>query len=199
MLFQQRFLVGIRNGTITLAFRRWRRPTVRSGGTLLTAIGELSISSVSETALGHISSQDATRAGYDSLDALLAELNERHDGRIYRIELGTLRPDPRVTLRESQVMTDDDQRSVLRRLTQFDARAPEGPWTFRTLELIDEHPGLRAADLCRLARQDKDQFKLNVRKLKALGLTESLEIGYRLSPRGSAFVRTLRLRQSKDS
>ena len=199
MLFQQRFLVGIRNGTITLAFRRWRRPTVRSGGTLLTSIGELSISSVSETALGHISSQDATRAGYDSLDALLAELNERHDGRIYRIELGTLRPDPRVTLRESQVMTDDDQRSVLRRLTQFDARAPEGPWTFRTLELIDEHPGLRAADLCRLARQDKDQFKLNVRKLKALGLTESLEIGYRLSPRGSAFVRTLRLRQSKDS
>ena len=199
MLFQQSFLVGIRNGTITLAFRRWRRPTVRSGGTLLTSIGELTISSVSETALDHISSQDATRAGYDSLDALLAELKERHDGRIYRIELGGLRPDPRVALRESQVMTDNDHRSVLQRLTQFDARAAEGPWTFRTLELIDEHPGLRAADLCRFARQDKDQFKLNVRKLKALGLTESLEIGYRLSPRGSAFMRTLRLRHSKDS
>jgi hypothetical protein len=96
-------------------------------------------------------------------------------------------------------VTDDDHRSVLQRLTQYHTRATEGPWTVRTLELIDEHPGLRAADLCRLARQDKDQFKLNVRKLKALGLTESLEIGYRLSPRGSAFVRTLWLRQSKDS
>ena len=90
-------------------------------------------------------------------------------------------------------------RSVLQRLTQLDARAAEGPWALGTLELIDEHPGLRAADLCRLAGQDKDQFKLNVRKLKTLGLTESLEIGYRLSPRGAAFVRTLRLQHPKDS
>ena len=27
-----------------------------------------------------------------------------------------------------------------------------------------------------------------MRKLKALGLTESLEVGYRLSPRGRAFL-----------
>jgi hypothetical protein len=31
-------------------------------------------------------------------------------------------------------------------------------------------------------------FKVNVRKLKALGLTESLEIGYRLSARGHAWL-----------
>jgi hypothetical protein len=31
-------------------------------------------------------------------------------------------------------------------------------------------------------------FKANVRKLKALGLTESLDIGYRLSPRGEALL-----------
>jgi hypothetical protein len=36
---------------------------------------------------------------------------------------------------------------------------------------------------------DKLPFKLNVRKLKALGLTESLEIGYRLSPRGLVFMK----------
>ena len=30
-------------------------------------------------------------------------------------------------------------------------------------------------------------FKRNVRKLKELGLTESLEVGYRLSPRGEAY------------
>ena len=35
-------------------------------------------------------------------------------------------------------------------------------------------------------------FKLNVRKLKALGLTESLEVGYRLSPRGKSLLHRLR-------
>lgn len=31
-------------------------------------------------------------------------------------------------------------------------------------------------------------IKRDVRKLKALGLTESLEVGYRLSPRGRAYL-----------
>jgi hypothetical protein len=38
---------------------------------------------------------------------------------------------------------------------------------------------------------EKAPFKANVRKLKGLGLTESLEIGYRLSPRGRAVLRHL--------
>lgn len=36
---------------------------------------------------------------------------------------------------------------------------------------------------------DKEWFKLNVRKLKNLGLTESLETGYRISPRGRALLK----------
>jgi hypothetical protein len=31
-------------------------------------------------------------------------------------------------------------------------------------------------------------FKTDVRKLKGLGLTESLEVGYRLPPRGQAWL-----------
>jgi len=54
--------------------------------------------------------------------------------------------------------------------------------------------GGRAGDLCRMAGQDKMSFKLNVRKLKTLGLTESLEVGYRLSPRGIALLDELRRR-----
>ena len=80
---------------------------------------------------------------------------------------------------------------MLERLRRFDAHAVDGPWTRRTLEMIRSHPGVRAADLCRLIGQEKLRFKGNVRKLKSMGLTESLEIGYRLSPRGSAFLRTL--------
>ena len=69
MIFRQRFLDGIRDGTITLAFRRWRRPSVRAGGTLLTAVGQLEIVSVDEVAMTHISDQDARRAGYASRNA----------------------------------------------------------------------------------------------------------------------------------
>jgi hypothetical protein len=35
---------------------------------------------------------------------------------------------------------------------------------------------------------DRPEFKQRVRRLKALGLTESLQVGYRLSPRGMAFL-----------
>ena len=36
--------------------------------------------------------------------------------------------------------------------------------------------------------REKPPFKRDVRKLKELGLTESLERGYRLSPRGRAVL-----------
>ena len=66
----------------------------------------------------------------------------------------------------------------------MDARSTNGPWTTMTLELIATNPGKRAAELAESAQMETKRFKTNVRKLKELGLTESLEVGYRLSPRG---------------
>jgi hypothetical protein len=189
MLFRQKFLDGIRDGTITLAFRRWRRPSVRSGGTLLTAAGQLSITSVDEVALMRISEADARRAGYTSREALLAELRARDEGKVYRIELGALRVDPRVALRQSALLSDTECDEIARRLRRLDEGSPHGPWTRATLDLIRSRPGVRGGDLCRLVGLDLQPFKLNVRKLKTLGLTESLEVGYRLSPRGTSFMR----------
>ena len=189
MLFRQKFLDGIRDGTITLAFRRWRRPSVRSGGTLLTAAGQLSITSVDEVALTRISEADARRAGYTSREALLAELRARDEGKVYRIELGALRVDPRVALRQSASLSETECDEIARRLNRLDERSSHGPWTRQTLDLIRSRPGVRAGDLCRLVGLDLPPFKLNVRKLKTLGLTESLEVGYRLSPRGTSFMR----------
>ena len=194
MLFRQKFLDGIRDGTVTLAFRRWRRPSVRAGGTLLTPVGQLDIASVDEVAITRISEADARRAGYQSRDELVAELRSRDEGTIYRIELGPLRPDPRVALRRAATLADRERDEIDRRLQRLDDRAADGPWTARTLDVIRTHPGVRAGDLCRLLGQEKMPFKVNVRKLKALGLTESLEIGYRLSPRGVAFMRSLKAR-----
>jgi hypothetical protein len=188
MIFRQEFLDGIRDGTITLAFRRWRRPTVRSGGSLLTAVGELHIASVATFAIERITDADARRAGYASREALVAELNARAEGEVYRIELGALRADPRIHLRVS-LPSDREIEELRVRLERLDRRADGEPWTWRVLELLRDHPGVRAADLCVRVGQPRDEFKGNVRKLKALGLTESLEVGYRLSPRGEALLR----------
>ncbi|TGG95063.1 hypothetical protein E4656_01135 [Natronospirillum operosum] len=192
MLFRKEFLEGIRTGAVTLAFRRWRRPSVRSGGTLLTPVGQLHIVSVEPVALNRISAADARRAGYESREKLLDELQRRPDGEIYRIELGSLLPDPRIALRETSEVAEAEYEALRHRLRRLDARASEGAWTLRTLEALSSHPGVRAGELCGLVGLEKERFKLNVRKLKNLGLTESLGTGYRLSPRGEALLSLLR-------
>ena len=190
MILRQRFLEGIQRGTVTLAFRRWRRPSVKSGGTLLTAAGLLHIGSVEIVDVDDISSADVRRAGYDGRDALVGELMERREGHVYRIELGPLEPDPRIALRKRGA-TGSELEKLVARLSRLDARS-QAAWTRRVLELLQGHPAVRAGDLSEMIGQDKLSFKLNVRKLKALGLTESLEVGYRLSPRGVALLDVLR-------
>ena len=187
MILRKADLDSIARGEISMVFRRWQRPTVRSGGTLLTAAGQLQIGEVTVVDLHAITPEDASRAGYESKDALLVDLNRRTEGRIFRIELRGLIADPRVALRSSPL--DENQSAAVRsRLARLDAASADGPWTLRTLQVIRDHPGLRAGDLCRLVDQERDRFKPNVRKLKNLGLTESLEVGYRLSPRGRAYL-----------
>lgn len=187
MLLRTDILNGIRRGTITLAFRRWRRPTVRTGGTLLTAIGQLSIASVSLVAEDAISESDAHQAGFSSLEELRRTLNERPEGACYRIEFGSLQADPRLALRAA--LPDNTETDALRqRLDRMDASAESGAWTRDVLALIAKHPGLRAETLAGMLGMEKLPFKARVRKLKALGLTESLEVGYRLSPRGEAIL-----------
>jgi hypothetical protein len=189
MLLDRGTLDRIAGGEVTLAFRRWRRPTVRSGGSLLTAAGQLQIGAVAAIDIASITAQDARQAGYASLHDLLAELERRNDGHVYRIELGEFRPDPRLALRDMPL--DRQQNDELgKRLNRLDAASPGGPWTLRTLQAIRDHPALRATDLCRLVGQERNRFKPNVRKLKNLGLTISLEVGYRLSPRGEDYLRS---------
>ncbi len=189
MLFRQHTLEGIRDGRVTVAFRRWRRPTVRAGGSLRTAVGELSIKAVDQVSIDEISAADARRAGYDGRKSLLADLDQREAGVVYRIELGSLRRDSREVLREHAAEAEEWD-ALVQRLDRFDRHAST-PWTRQVLELIARHPGLRAGDLCELAAQEMAPFKVNVRKLKNLGLTISLEIGYMLSPRGKAALRRL--------
>lgn len=188
VLMKRAFLDSIASGEITLAFRRWTRPTVRSGGTLKTAVGLLAIESVERVSREAITEAEARRAGYPSLHALMAELDARDQGEIYRIELRLAGPDPRIALRERADLSGEELADLRKRLARLDAASPAGPWTLAVLRLIDRNPGVRAGDLAPQVRQERLPFKVNVRKLKGLGLTESLETGYRLSPRGRAFL-----------
>ena len=188
MLLKRATLEGIAEGRITLAFRRWKRPTVRAGGELRTSIGVLAIDAVDRVSEGDITDTDARAAGYPDLDALLSELNRRPEGDLYRVALRLAGDDPRAALREQDALDDEAVAAIAARLERFDRSSRHGPWTEPVLRLIADSPGTRAPDLAAALGRETQPFKRDVRKLKELGLTESLEIGYRLSPRGRAWL-----------
>ncbi len=191
MLIKRRDLNEIAAGRITLAFRRWKRPTVRTGGTLRTVAGVLAIDRVDRVTEAEVTESDARRAGFASRAALIEQLSRRRQGELYRIELRLSGPDPRRQLRERTSMEAEEVARLKQRLDRYDASSRRGPWTLETLRLIAGRAGTRAVDLADTLGVGKDCFKRNVRKLKELGLTESLEVGYRLSPRGHRFLSLL--------
>ena len=188
MLLRKATLEGIEAGEIDLAFRRWKRPSVKAGGRLRTRIGELSIDAVERVALTSITAKDARRAGYADLASLLAELRGR-EGPTYRITLHLAGPDPRILLRENARLSRADVDDIRARLDRMDARSPDGPWTRAYLDTIRDRPATRAPDLAASFDLETKRFKQRVRRLKELGLTKSLKVGYELSPRGRAWLR----------
>jgi hypothetical protein len=188
VLFERSILEGLAAGTITLAFRRWRRSRVRTGSRLRTPIGVLSVEAQEVVEVASITEADARRAGYPSRAELVAALDGYGDGPVHRIALRYAGPDPRIALRERGTLSDAELRVLRTRLARLDASSRHGRWTLATLRLIDERPGARAADLAASVGRPPPAFKADVRKLKELGLTESLTVGYRLSPRGRAVL-----------
>jgi hypothetical protein len=184
-------LDGIVRGDVTLAFRRWDRPRVRPGTRLRTAVGLVAVVSVEEVDAGRIRDADARRAGFAGRSELMAYLDRPRAGadrRVYRIALRHAGDDPRIALRGDDALSAADVDAVLARLARLDRASRRGPWTVGVLRLIDERPGVRAGDLADALGRERLSFKADVRKLKELGLTESLEIGYRLSPRGRVIL-----------
>jgi hypothetical protein len=184
MLFPQRFWSGLADGSVELAFRRWRRAGVKVGGTQLTPAGVLAIDAVDVVDVGDITDGDARRAGYRDRAELLAELDRHPDGTLYRVTFHHAGADPRLALRQDAEVPDDELARIRARLARLDRASRHGPWTETVLRLIAARPAVRAADLAASLGRETQPFKTDVRKLKHLGLTESLEVGYRLSPRG---------------
>tara|TARA_R110002020_G_scaffold6689_4_gene28382 strand:- start:5312 stop:5905 length:594 start_codon:yes stop_codon:yes gene_type:complete len=185
MLIRSKDLEAIFAGRVTAAFRRWKRPTVKAGGTLRTPMGLLAIDAVEEVDPAVLGEADALEAGL-SLEELRQMLAGR-EGVCTRIRLRPGGPDPRTALRGKTKMSEAEVAALGARLARLDG-AVGGPWTAAVLAMIAQRPGVAARELAALLGMERDDFKVRVRKLKALGLTISLDRGYRLSPRGTAFL-----------
>ena len=190
MLFRRATLDRIETGAITLAFRKWRRPSVKQGGTLKTRVGLLGIDQVDIIKEGAITRSDAKKAGYENVEALMKDLEGRN-GDLFRVRFRVVGEDPRIALRENADLSEDDWTEIVKRLDRLDRASRSGAWTLAVLHLIRDNEAVRAGDLARQVGQERDKFKINVRKLKNLGLTESLGTGYRLSPRGRTVLKKL--------
>ena len=187
MLLTMAVAEGIRDGTVTAVFRRWDAPRARVGGTQRTAAGVIRFTSVERVDDAALTEDDARGAGMASL-AELRKANQRGRGtQIYRIGVAFERPDERVALRGS-LPTTAELAEIAAALDRMDRGRRTGPWTRTILKLIEANPAVRAPDLAASLGRQTQPFKLDVRKLKELGLTRSLDVGYELSPRGRAFL-----------
>ena len=187
MMIRPAELAAIRAGTIDLAFRRWARPRVVVGTRMRTGVGVIEVTSLEQVSVSSLRADDARRAGASSLAALKKGLSARSEDPAWRIGLAYAGPDPREALRAA-VPDTAELATIVARLDRLDAASPHGAWTRETLDLIDRNPTVRAPDLAAQVGRETQDFKEDVRKLKELGLTESLAIGYLLSPRGEAVV-----------
>ena len=191
MLLTTQHLEGIASGKIKLAFRKWKKPTVKTGGRLRTPIGVLAIHAVDQISESEISNRDAKLAGFESRADLLQDLKLR-DGLLYRIRLTLVGPDERIALRTRREISNDEWHGLRQKLEQLDARSVHGSWVANFLSVVSINPGIVAATLASSLGLERKWFKDHMRKLKELGLTESLEIGYRISPRGETVLERLK-------
>lgn len=179
---------GVREGTVDLAFRNWRRQDVQPGREFRTSAGVVRVVAVEVVSAAGITDAEAVRAGWPSADRLRTRLAAGEDVETYRVVLEHAGEDPRIALRESADLTEADIADLDRRLERLDRASTFGRWTIATLRQIEAQPEVRAPDLAAQVGRDTAPFKLDVRKLKNLGLTISHRVGYEISPRGLAYL-----------
>ncbi|REE75264.1 hypothetical protein C8E05_4720 [Rhodococcus wratislaviensis] len=188
MILPQKVAQGVADGTVTVAFRRWAAPRVLEGSEFHTVSGMVRISSVTTVDPDGITEDDARRAGAASVAEALAALRGAPGQPVYRIGLEWVGEDPRVVLSSDDDLADDTIAEIGQSLERLDTRSSHGPWTRTILQLVADNPGRRAPDLAESLGRETQPFKRDVRKLKNLGLTHSLDVGYRISPRGAAYL-----------
>jgi len=188
MLFTLSTLQGLEAGRVDRTFRRWRVVRPKPESRFTTRIGLVEVNKIEQVAEEKLTQTDAKRSGFTDLPALLKWTRAKGEGDLYRIKIKLAGPDPRIALRQQDLLEPGELATLDTKLGRMD-RAAERPWTRQTLDQIGRNPGVVSTELAAEQGLPRPDFKIRVRRLKALGLTESLEVGYRLSPRGEAYLR----------
>ncbi|MGH3640450.1 MAG: hypothetical protein ACRDUX_15635 [Mycobacterium sp.] len=187
MLINRATADGIAAGAITLVLRSWDAPRAKVGGTQRTSAGTIRIEGVTELRRP-VTAAQAEAAGYPDAATARAELDRRPARHVYAIAVSYVGPDERPQLAADAALTQEDRSAIAKRLDRWDAASATGPWTREYLQLIATNEAVRAPDLAVVMGMETTPFKRRVRQLKGLGLTTSLDVGYRISPRGKAFL-----------
>jgi hypothetical protein len=188
MQFTKDSMPGIVDGSITVTFRGWKKAQAVAGGRHRIWGELIEVDDVRLVEADEISDADALHAGAASAQAVRDRIGDAASGPIWRVQFHYVGPDDRIALRSTPELSAEERAAIQMRLDRMDRASKVGPWTTKTLRLIATYPGMVSTALARQLDQDRPAFKINVRKLKELGLTESLEVGYRLSPLGDAFM-----------
>jgi hypothetical protein len=190
MLFTAATLRGLQEGRVSCTYRRWEVVRPKVGSRFTTSAGVVEVTSITPADEQQLTERDAAEAGFDSVTELIKWCSARGNGDLYRIGIALAGPDPRIELRRTDNLDAADIATLNAKLDRMD-RVAEQPWTRSTLRQIQRLPAVVSTELAAEVGQERRAYKLRVRRLKALGLTESLERGYRLSPRGQAYLAAL--------
>jgi len=193
LLFQKRFHAGIVDGAVRLTFRLWDKPHVKPGGRYrVHPIGVVEVERVDHVTLAELTDTDAKAGGFASRDELLAYMGPvaksplTPKSKVFRVAFHHGGDGDRVSIALETNLTPEDVAAIEKRLAKMDGTKP---WTRKVLQLIGKHPRVAASKLAaKLGLDETEPFKIDVRKLKKLGLTQSFEVGYEVSPRGVRFL-----------
>ena len=197
-LFQKRFHEGLVKGTVTLSFRLWDKARVKPHGRYrVHPIGVVEVSSVRKCRLQDISEADARAAGFSGLAELIEYMRPVARGElkdsteVFCIELRHAGDGDYVPAALEANLSEEQWALLAKKLLRLEGPSP---WVSRALELISERSHVAASKLAPFFDLPTPAFKERIVKLKKLGLTQSFEVGYALTPLGEAFLR--RLKQS---
>jgi hypothetical protein len=188
MLFQSRFHERIRTGEISCTVRFWLRPRVKVNGRYALGGGAIVVDRIREGRIDDITPALARRCGFSSVFDALKTAKHGAGERVFVIDFhydgnASARAKP-----STDAVSADELAKLVERLAAMDSRSRGGAWTGATLRAIAARPAVLAAKLASALGRPRDEFKRDVRKLKNLGFTFSLEIGYRLTPKGEALL-----------
>ena len=179
----------VANGEVTVTWRLWKYAHVKPGKQYASGFrfgGSIWVEDVREVRAAEIKDADAREVGQTDAAALI-EYARSHTGRevgpetvLYRVQFHYSPQDP--------PKPEHSLDEVSKRLQRLDRAARTGAWTLPTLRLIEENPGVVSRELAPQLGMQRDDFKVNVRKLKNLGLTLSLPVGYELTELGQAYL-----------